>query len=66
MKPLEFDGRNDSIFHPFDADERRHMEYLRDRGTFADVPVDEIREAFREYYPRLYELRGAAAKESFG
>lgn len=66
VKPLEFDGRNDSIFHPFDADDRRHMEYLRDRGTFADVPVDEIRAAFREYYPRLYALRGAFAKESFG
>jgi transglutaminase-like putative cysteine protease len=66
VKPLEFDGRSDSIFHPFDADDRRHMEYLRDRGTFTDVPVDEIREAFREYYPRLYELRGAAARESFG
>ena len=66
MKPLEFDGRNDSIFHPFDADDRRHMEYLRYRGSFADVPVDEIRTAFREYYPRLYAMRGAAAKESFG
>src|SRR2546425_6738101 len=31
VKPLEFDGRSDSIFHPFDADNRRHMEYLRDR-----------------------------------
>jgi len=66
VKPLEFDGRADSIFHPFDEDDRRHMEYLRDRGNFADVPVTEIREAFREYYPRLYALRGAAAKESFG
>lgn len=66
VKPLEFDGRNDSILHPFDADERRHMEYLRDRGSFADVPVDEIRAAFREFYPRLYALRGEAAKESFG
>jgi hypothetical protein len=66
VKPLEFDGCNDSIFHPFDADERRHMEYLCDRGTYADVPVDEIREAFRVYYPRLYSLAGAASRESFG
>jgi transglutaminase-like putative cysteine protease len=66
VKPLEFDGRNDSIFHPFDADERRHMEYLRYRGSYFDVPAQEIRAAFREYYPRLYELRGAAAQESFG
>ena len=66
VKPLEFDGRSDSIFHPFDADDRRHMEYLRDRGSFADVPVAEIRQAFREYYPRLYALGGEAARESFG
>ena len=25
VKPLEFDGRTDSIFHPFDEDNRRHM-----------------------------------------
>lgn len=66
VKPLDFDGRNDSIFHPFDADERRHMEYLRDRGSYADVPVAEIRAAFKEYYPRLYALAGEAAKENFG
>ena len=66
VKPLEFNGRDDSIFHPFDQDNRRHMEYLRDRGSFADVPVEEIREAFRVYYPRLYALRGEAARETFG
>jgi len=66
VKPLEFDGRADSIFHPFDQDERRHMEYLRDRGVFADVPVDEIQRAFREAYPKFYGLGQDAAKESFG
>jgi transglutaminase-like putative cysteine protease len=66
VKPLEFDGRGDSIFHPFDEDERRHMEYLRDRGVYADVPVDEIQRAFRETYPRFYSLGADAAKETFG
>jgi transglutaminase-like putative cysteine protease len=66
VKPLEFDGREDSIFHPFDEDERRHMEYLRDRGVFADVPVDEIQRAFREAYPKFYSLGADAAKETFG
>jgi transglutaminase-like putative cysteine protease len=66
VKPLEFDGREDSIFHPFDEDERRHMEYLRDRGVFADVPVDDIQRAFRETYPRFYGLGRDAAKETFG
>jgi transglutaminase-like putative cysteine protease len=66
VKPLEFDGREDSIFHPFDEDERRHMEYLRDRGVYADVPVDEIQRAFREAYPRLYSMGADVAKETFG
>ena len=65
VKPLEFDGREDSIFHPFDADERRHMEYLRDRGSYADVPVEQIQQAFREAYPKFYSLGQDAAKETF-
>jgi transglutaminase-like putative cysteine protease len=70
VKPLEFDGREDSIFHPFDEEERRHMEYLRDRGSHADVPVAEIMQAFREAYPVLYRLAGEARvdhpEERFG
>lgn len=66
VKPLEFDGREDSIFHAFDEDERRHMEYIRSRGSFADVPVEEIQSAFREAYPKFYGLGAQAAKESFG
>jgi transglutaminase-like putative cysteine protease len=66
VKPLEFDGRQDSIFHPYDEDERRHMEYLRERSSHADVPVAEIMQAFREAYPVLYRMAGAAAKEQFG
>jgi transglutaminase-like putative cysteine protease len=66
VKPLEFDGREDSIFHPFDQDDRRHMEYLRDRGVYADIPVDEIQQAFRDTYPKFYSLGADAAKETFG
>ena len=66
VKPLEFDGRNDSIFHPYDEDARRHMEYVRDRGSFADVPAAQIQQAFREFYPRLYGLGREAARERFG
>jgi transglutaminase-like putative cysteine protease len=66
VKPLEFDGRADSIFHPFDEDDRRHMEYLRERGVYADVPVDDIQREFRAAYPKFYGLGADAAKESFG
>jgi transglutaminase-like putative cysteine protease len=65
VKPLEFDGRNDSIFHPFDQDDRRHMEYVNQRGAFADVPAEEIKRVFRETYPKFYNLGSDPAKETF-
>ncbi|WP_298724533.1 transglutaminase family protein [uncultured Ferrovibrio sp.] len=51
--PLEFDGETDSIFHPFDADNRRHMEYIADRGTFADLPFEQWRAAMLQHYPYM-------------
>jgi transglutaminase-like putative cysteine protease len=65
VKPLEFDGTADSLFHPFDEDNRRHMEYVRERGSFADVPADEIKRVFRETYPKYYNLGPDAANHSF-
>jgi transglutaminase-like putative cysteine protease len=53
VRPLEFDGREDSLFHPHDVSGRRHMEYVRDRGAFADVPVADILETFTRCYPQL-------------
>jgi transglutaminase-like putative cysteine protease len=53
LKPLDWDGATDSIYHPFDLNGRRHMEYLAYRGVFADIPFEEIRGAFRHYYPRM-------------
>ena len=50
LMPLDFDGTGDSIYHPFDLDGNRHMEYLHDRGTFADVPLDDIIHTFRKAY----------------
>lgn len=51
--PLEFDGETDSVFHPFDADNRRHMEYVADRGSYADMPFDDWRKAMLTHYPDL-------------
>jgi transglutaminase-like putative cysteine protease len=53
IAPLEFDGMNDSLFHPFDPAGRKHMEYLQDRGAYADVPFETILAEFRQLYPRL-------------
>jgi hypothetical protein len=38
------------------------MEYVRDRGAFADVPVDEIMAAFRRHYPRLTAAAPSATR----
>ena len=51
VKPLEFDGTADSVFHEFDALGRRHMEYVAERGSYDDVPRAEILEVFRHVYP---------------
>lgn len=51
LKPLEFDGRHDSLFHAFDRAGNKHMEYIRFRGTYADVPYTEIIATFAQEYP---------------
>ncbi len=51
IKPLEFDGQEDSIYHPFDLKGNKHMEYLKYRGEFVDVPIDQMTETFQKEYP---------------
>jgi transglutaminase-like putative cysteine protease len=63
VRSLEFDGREDSLFQPFDVAGRRHMEYLRDRGARVDVPVAEIMAAFAEHYPGLTARPAASATQ---
>lgn len=58
VQPLEFDGRIDSIFHPFDQLGNKHMEYLRDHGQFADLPFERMVRAFETGYPHLYGPAG--------
>ena len=56
VHPLEFDGRHDSLFHEYDRAGRKHMEYVRDRGHYADVPYQRILADLRETYPRWMKL----------
>jgi transglutaminase-like putative cysteine protease len=50
-KVLEFDGTADALMHPFDTAGRRHMEYVAQRGSFDDLPLEQILATFREVYP---------------
>ena len=60
--PLEFDGVSDTLFQPFDASGKRHMEYIRERGTFADFPFEEMLRVYAEVYPS-FGVRGLESEE---
>jgi|TARA_R100000149_G_scaffold32585_1_gene12521 transglutaminase-like putative cysteine protease len=53
VKPLVFDGYSDALFHEHDMQDRRHMEYVNDRGIFVDIPIDQFLAEFRTTYPKL-------------
>lgn len=55
VAPLEFDGRSDSLFHPFNQQGERYMEYLADHGQFADLPEKFFFAHLRNCYPHLFE-----------
>ncbi len=50
LKPLEFDGQEDSIYHEFDRAGNKHMEYLQERGEYDDLPLEEILSDFDRLY----------------
>lgn len=50
VPPLEFTGREDSIFQSFSSDGKKFMEYLEFHGAFSDIPVARIVEAFKKTY----------------
>ena len=54
---IEHSGNLDNLFdslnHPFDREGKKHMEYVKERGEFDDVPLDAMRATFREEYPNM-------------
>jgi len=56
VMPLEFDGTSDALFHEFDQDGRKHMQYVKERGIFVDVPIKILLKDMLETYPKLAEL----------
>ncbi|MDZ7670550.1 MAG: transglutaminase family protein [Gammaproteobacteria bacterium] len=51
VKVLEFDPAQDTLMHAFDQHGRQHMEYIRQRGSYDDLPLQEIFATFLEIYP---------------
>jgi transglutaminase-like putative cysteine protease len=50
VAPLEFNGRENSIFQPYNLEKRKFMEYVTYHGFFADIPVQRIVKAWEEAY----------------
>ncbi len=65
VKPLEFDGIRDSLFHEFDQQGNRHMEYVTDHGTYHDLPYDMLFAAYRRFYPKILALNAQADTTAF-
>jgi transglutaminase-like putative cysteine protease len=65
VRPLEFDGRGDALFHEYSADGRRHMNYVAERGSFADLPFEKIMSAFDALYGDVSAGAGRDRDELF-
>ncbi len=50
VAPLEFNGREDSLFHAFNRDKKQFMEYVAYHGSYTDIPVDAIVAEFEKTY----------------
>jgi transglutaminase-like putative cysteine protease len=60
LHPLAFDGKQDSIYHPYDLDGNRHMEYVSMQGEHDDVPREDLLNVFAMHYPHMKRLDQAS------
>jgi transglutaminase-like putative cysteine protease len=58
VRALAFDPEAGALMHPYDQRGRRHMEYVRDRGSFDDLPLDAIFATFDDIYPAMAAADG--------
>lgn len=60
LRPLEFDGHHDSIFHEYEGG-RQHMQYLKMHGSFEEIPLAQMIESYRVVYPH-WDLKTLASQ----
>lgn len=64
VHPTEFDGTADALYQEYDVNDRLHMQYLADHGTWSDLPLDKIRDDFVTKYPGTSISGDAAIDDS--
>jgi transglutaminase-like putative cysteine protease len=57
VPPLEFNGREDSLFQAYNLENKKFIEYVEFRGVYADIPVSIIVEAFKRAYGKDFIQR---------
>jgi len=57
MKPLDFDGKADSLHHPYDDSGQKFMEFIRIHGDYDDFPYDAVIDGLRKAHPNLFGAR---------
>ncbi|MDI7259011.1 MAG: transglutaminase-like domain-containing protein [Thermodesulfobacteriota bacterium] len=50
VPPLEFNGREDSLFQAYNLENQKFMEYVNFYGVYVDIPVDEIVAGWKKFY----------------
>lgn len=50
LPAVEFDGRNDAKFQPYDLDGSRFAEYVTEYGQYADLPFEQMTRAWTQNY----------------
>ena len=71
--PLEFNGKEDSMFQSYNLKKQKFIEYLNFRGLYADIPVEEIVRGWKEAYGenrvnrwiQMFEERGCISLSEF-
>jgi transglutaminase-like putative cysteine protease len=66
VPPLEFNGREDSLFQSSGGGQRKFMEYVEFYGSYADIPVDAIVAGFEKAYGQQRVQGWIESFEKFG
>ena len=54
VQPLDFNGEHDAVFQQYTKSGEKYMDYLKDYGTFSDMPYELMLATFKNTYPDWY------------
>lgn len=55
VPPLEWNGRDDSVFQSFSQSDNQFMEYIEDYGTYSEMPTELIVDLMKKEYPHMFK-----------